>query len=148
MLLSFFFLFLAFLSSPAVAHPNFPGGCSALTGHGVGSYMSDMGYWKLELDGGNTASPNDRVVVKLYDYGGPGGPYPFQGYIFKTSAGTLTAKSSPISSAMSSNDRCPCGPKPCHCRCVQSSLLPEAAHPAADRRIASRHPLTLACSLF
>jgi len=35
-LLSFFFLFLAFLSSPAVAHPNYPGGCSALTGHGVG----------------------------------------------------------------------------------------------------------------
>ena len=38
-LLSFFFLFLAFLSSPAVAHPNFPGGCSALDGHGLGDYQ-------------------------------------------------------------------------------------------------------------
>ena len=91
MLLSFFFLFLAFLSSPAVAHPNFPGGCSALTGHGVGSYQGFPGYWKLEHDGGNPASPNDRVVVKLYDYMGS---YPFKGYILKTSAGTLTAKSS------------------------------------------------------
>ena len=62
-LLSFFFLFLAFLSSPAVAHPNFPGGCSALTGHGVGGYQSNPYYWYLKLDGGNTASPNDRVVV-------------------------------------------------------------------------------------
>ncbi|ACO69263.1 predicted protein [Micromonas commoda] len=91
-LLSFFFLFLAFLSSPAVAHPNFPGGCSALTGHGVGSYGNNPGYWKLELDGGNTASLNDRVVVKLYD--NSDGGYPFKGFILKTSAGTLTAKSS------------------------------------------------------
>lgn len=63
-----FFLFLAFLSSPAVAHSNYPGGCSALDGHGVGSYSTNPGYWKLELDGGNTVSTNDRVVVKLYDY--------------------------------------------------------------------------------
>ena len=91
-LLSFFSLFLAFLSSPAVAHPNFPGGCSALTGHGVGSYSIDyLGYWKLEHDGDNTVSTNDRVVVKLYDYMGS---YPFKGFILKTSAGTLTAKSS------------------------------------------------------
>ena len=66
-----------------------------MTGHGLGGYNSEPhglgSYWKLELDGGNTASPNDRVVVKLYDYGGS---YPFKGYILKTSAGTLTAKSS------------------------------------------------------
>ena len=91
-LLSFFFLFLAFLSSPAEAHPNFPGGCSALTGHGVGDYQSNPYYWYLKLDGGNTASPNDRVVVKLYD--NSEGGYPFKGFILKTSAGTLTAKSS------------------------------------------------------
>ena len=94
-LLSFFSLFLAFLSSPAVAHPNFPGGCSALTGHGVGSYQSYTGYWRLEHDGGNAVSPNDRVVVKLYDtYDNSAVGYPFKGFILKTSAGTLTAKSS------------------------------------------------------
>ena len=90
-LLSFFSLFLAFLSSPAVAHPNYPGGCSALNGHGLGGYQSFTGYWALEHDGGNTVSTNDRVVVKLYD---EDGIYPFKGYILKTSAGTLTAKSS------------------------------------------------------
>ena len=96
-LLSFFFLFLAFLSSPAEAHPNFPGGCSALTGHGLGGYNSEPhglgSYWKLEHDGGNTASPNDRVVVKLYEEHQKF-DWPIQGFILKTSAGTLTAKSS------------------------------------------------------
>ena len=92
-----FFLFLAFLSSPAEAHPNFPGGCSALTGHGLGGYNSEPhglgSYWKLEHDGGNTASPNDRVVVKLYEEHQKF-DWPIQGFILKTSAGTLTAKSS------------------------------------------------------
>ena len=62
-----------------------------MTGHGVGDYQSNPYYWYLKLDGGNTASPNDRVVVKLYDNFGF---YAFKGYILKTSAGTLTAKSS------------------------------------------------------
>ena len=86
-LLSFFFLFLAFLSSPAEAHPNFPGGCSALTGHGLGGYNSEPhglgSYWKLEHDGGNTASPNDRVVVKLYEEHQKF-DWPIQGFILKT----------------------------------------------------------------
>ena len=63
-----------------------------MTGHGLGSYGNNPGYWQLEHDGGNTASPNDRVVVKLYD--NSEGGYPFKGFILKTSAGTLTAKSS------------------------------------------------------
>ena len=90
-------LFIVFFLAHVGAHPNYPGGCSALNGHGLGSYNSDPfgfgGYWKLEHDGGNTVSPNDRVVVKLYEEQQKG-DWPIKGFIFKTSAGTLTAKSS------------------------------------------------------
>ena len=66
--LLFIVFFLAHVGrSPAEAWPSGPGGCSALTGHGAGSYTSDMGYWKLEHDGGSSVNPNDRVVVRLYD---------------------------------------------------------------------------------
>ena len=44
----------------------------------------------MEHDGGSSVSPNDRVVVRLYDL--DGGGYPFKGFILKTSAGTLTVK--------------------------------------------------------
>ena len=68
-----------------------------MTGHGLGGYNSEPhglgSYWKLEHDGGNTASPNDRVVVKLYEEHQKF-DWPIQGFILKTSAGTLTAKSS------------------------------------------------------
>jgi hypothetical protein len=43
-------------------------------------------------DGGSAVSPNDRVVVRLFDVGGGG--YPFKGFILKTSAGTLAVKDS------------------------------------------------------
>ena len=64
--LLFILFFLAHVGrSPAEAHSSGPGGCSALTGHGVGSYDERYGYWKLEHDGGSSVSPNDRVVVRL-----------------------------------------------------------------------------------
>ena len=65
-----------------------------MNGHGLGGYSSDNGYWKLEHEWDDTKhpGPNDRVVVKLYD--NSEGGYPFKGFILKTSAGTLTAKSS------------------------------------------------------
>ena len=47
-------------------------------------------------------NPNDRVVVRLYDLGG--GAYPFKGFIFKTSAGTLTVKDSANTQAVSACD--------------------------------------------
>ena len=88
--LLFILFFLAHVGrSPAEAHSSGPGGCSALVGHGAGSYASDMPYWKLEHDGGGSVSPNARVVVRLFDIGG--GNY-FKGFILKTSAGTLTVK--------------------------------------------------------
>ena len=88
--LLFILLFLAHVGrSPAEAHSFGPGGCSALVGHEVESYF-DQAYWKLEHDGGSAVSPNDRVVVRLFDVGGGG--YPFKGFILKTSAGTLAVK--------------------------------------------------------
>ena len=89
--LLFILFFLAHVGrSPAEAYSSGPGSCSALSGHGAGSYTSDSGYWKLEHDGGSSVNPNDRVVVRLYDLNV--GAYPFKGFIFKTSAGTLTVK--------------------------------------------------------
>ena len=76
--------------SPAEAYSSGPGSCSALTGHGAGSYAADMNYWKLEHDGGSNVIPNDRVVVRLYEPNGCG--FLFKGFILKTSAGTLTVK--------------------------------------------------------
>ena len=94
--LLFILLFLAHVGrSPAEAFPTGPGGCSALTGHGAGSYLSaDWGYWKLVHDGGSVG-PNDRVVLKLYSVLSnlyPGGAHKFKGFILKTSAGTLAVK--------------------------------------------------------
>ena len=47
------------------------------------------GYTKLEHDGGSSVNPNGRVVVRLSS---TTGSMPFKGFIFKTSAGTLTVK--------------------------------------------------------
>ena len=93
--LLFIVFFLAHVGrSPAEAYSSGPGSCSALSGHGAGSYATDMGYWKLGHDGGITASPDDRVVVRLYNTNGcaPGNSVQFKGFILKTSAGTLTVK--------------------------------------------------------
>jgi hypothetical protein len=100
--LLFILLFLAHVGrSPAEAFPTGPGGCSAIDGHGVGGYF-DQTYWQLVQDGGSAVSPNDRVVVRLFDVGGGG--YPFKGFILKTSAGTLTVKDSANTQAVSACD--------------------------------------------
>ena len=46
-------------------------------------------------------NPNDRVVVRLYDLNV--GAYPFKGFIFKTSAGTLTVKDATNTQAVSAS---------------------------------------------
>jgi len=108
--LLFILFFLAHVGrSPAEAYSSGPGSCSALTGHGAGSYASDTGKWRLEHDGGGgSVSPNARVVVRLCDgelcedVGGCG--YLFKGFIFKTSAGTLTVKDATNTQAVSACD--------------------------------------------
>jgi len=52
-------------------------------------------------DGGSAVSPNDRVVVRLFD--AAEGGYPFKGFILKTSAGTLTVKDSANTQAVSAS---------------------------------------------
>jgi len=89
-LLSFFSLFLAFLSSPAVAHPNYPGGCSVTATGGHGTTLKDdahNAYVTLSHDGGTDPLVNSRVIITL------GGFYSsFKGFILRTNAGTLTPK--------------------------------------------------------
>ena len=100
--LLFIVFFLAHVGrSPAEAYSSCPGSCSALSGHGAGSYNPDWGYWKLEHDGGSSVNPNTRVVLKLHE---PTGAWSFKGFIFKTSAGTLTVKDSANTQAVSACD--------------------------------------------
>jgi hypothetical protein len=74
-----------FALTPSHAYQIGPGGCSATTGHGV-SYSISTNSYQLAHDGGSEVEAESRVVVTL-----SGGEY--KGFLFKTSAGTLSAKS-------------------------------------------------------
>ena len=92
-------LFILFFLAHVGAHPNYPGGCSVTDtgGHGTTlkrsvnpSYQSEnlgTSYLTLSHDGGTDPLVNTRITVTLDAIYGS-----LKGFIFRTTAGTLTPK--------------------------------------------------------
>ena len=92
-------LFILFFLAHVGAHPNYPGGCSVTDTGGHGTtlkrnadyeyHSATVGnsYLSLSHDGGTDTLVNTRITVTLGSYLGN-----FKGFIFRTTAGTLTPK--------------------------------------------------------